>query len=361
MAKKPFKGYVLVENGAISGLGRGKYTGRCERIKGNTISPGFVNAHVHTGMFYFKGRGSGLPFNEWLEKIIFPLEKKITKRQVYLGALRACRAMIDSGTTSFCNINPWYKPVVRAVKKTGMRAKLALSLKDLGTPYRPKVSENVALVRKYCSGRIMGMFGLANEKECSAELIARVAGLAEKYESGIHVHIAESPLGEQLIERKYGKTSIQYLDSLGALNEKTIAVHCVNISDRDVSMLRRAGASVVHCPTTNLLVHVGVSPVRKLLAGGVGVNLGTDEPVANPTMDVRREAVMAKKLHRLPTERIFRMLTDGRLFGNEVGEIAVGKRADLIVSDARSLEELVFGRAETIATIADGEVLKHAD
>lgn len=358
MARKPFNGYVLVENGEISGLGRGKYTGRGERIKGNLISPGFVNAHVHTGMFYFRGKGSGLPFNEWLEKIIFPLEKKITRRQIYLGALRACKSMIDSGTTSFCNINPWYKPVVRAVRKTGMRAKLALSLKDQGTPYKPPVGENVSLVKRYRSGRIEGMFGLANEKECSAELIARVAALAEKYDSGIHVHIAESPLGEQMIERKYGKTSIQYFNSLGALNEKTIAVHCVNISDRDVSVLRRSGASVVHCPTTNLLVHVGISPVRKLLAGGVGVNLGTDEPVANPTMDVRREAVMAKKLHRLPTERIFRMLTDGRLFGSAVGEIAVGKSADLVVSDARSLEELVFGRAETMATIVDGNILK---
>jgi 5-methylthioadenosine/S-adenosylhomocysteine deaminase len=266
--------------------------------------------------------------------------------------------MIDSGTTSFCNINPWYKPVVRAVRKTGMRAKLALSLKDVGTPYKPKVSENAALVKRYRSGLVEGMFGLANEKECSTELIARVSELAKRYDSGIHVHVAESPLGEQMIERKYGKTSIQYMDSLGALNEKTIAVHCVNISDRDVSVLRRSGASVVHCPTTNLLVHVGISPVRRLLAGGVGVNLGTDEPVANPTMDVRREAVMAKKLHHLPTETIFKMLTDGRLFGSAVGEIAVGKRADLVVSEARSLEELVFGRAETTATMVDGNILK---
>lgn len=94
-----------------------------------------------------------------------------------------------------------------------------------------------------------------------------------------------------------GKTPVAYLEDLGALELRPLLAHAIQVSDGDIRKIKTSGASVVHCPRSNLRLRCGRMPLEKYLEYGVPVYLGTDSLSSSPSLDVFDELEVAAALH----------------------------------------------------------------
>ncbi len=136
-----------------------------------------------------------------------------------------------------------------------------------------------------------------------------------------------------------------YLDSLGVLDKHVIAAHCVALTGRDITIMKRRKVKASHNPISNLKLASGISPVPRMLRKGVTVSLGTDSPCSNNTADMfetmKVTALLHKGVNNIPTltpaKEVLAMATiegaKALSWENEIGSIEVGKKADLTIID----------------------------
>jgi 5-methylthioadenosine/S-adenosylhomocysteine deaminase len=138
----------------------------------------------------------------------------------------------------------------------------------------------------------------------------------------------------------------EMLNSLGFFNGRTVAAHCIWLSDHDMTILKAHNVGVAHNPSSNMMLASGAAPVPELLKRGIAVGLGTDGPAgSNNDFDLMEEMDLAAKLQKLvrndpqalSAKQSFEMATIGgaRVLGmeKEIGSLETGKRADLISID----------------------------
>jgi cytosine/adenosine deaminase-related metal-dependent hydrolase len=107
----------------------------------------------------------------------------------------------------------------------------------------------------------------------SAETLAACVSLANEFDVGIHVHVAEDAADQRDAEARFGRRVIERLADAGALTERSLLAHCVHVDDREIDLIRDSGAWVAHNPRSNMNNRVGRAPVARL---GERVALGTD-------------------------------------------------------------------------------------
>src|SRR5581483_9561412 len=133
----------------------------------------------------------------------------------------------------------------------------------------------------------------------SPAMITAAAAFAREFECAMHVHVAEAAYeGERTVEQ-FGATPIALLEKLNALDENTVAIHAIHISDEEKDAIARAGARVIHNPMTNQYLGDGICDVEGLLSRGVTIGLGTDADVKPSLIDEMREASLLQKIARL--------------------------------------------------------------
>jgi 5-methylthioadenosine/S-adenosylhomocysteine deaminase len=127
------------------------------------------------------------------------------------------------------------------------------------------------------------------------------------------------------------------------LNERVSAAHCVQVDDEEISLLALHGVAVAHCPRSNAILGCGIAPLRRLLAAGVRVGIGTDSPASTPSIDMFEELRTAMYVARArerrgdalcaPEALELATLGGARALGleDELGSLTPGKRADLAV------------------------------
>src|SRR5918992_3261875 len=86
---------------------------------GLALIPGLVNAHTHAAMTLFRGYADDLPLMEWLQKHIWPAERRLEADDVYWGTRLACLEMIRTGTVRFWDMYWKQAATARAVKDAG--------------------------------------------------------------------------------------------------------------------------------------------------------------------------------------------------------------------------------------------------
>jgi 5-methylthioadenosine/S-adenosylhomocysteine deaminase len=194
------------------------------------------------------------------------------------------------------------------------------------------------------NGRITTMLGPHAPYTCSPAYLEKVMALAEKYQVGIHIHVAETSGEFNDIKQQYGKTPVGHLNSLGLFDYPTLAAHCVHLTDEDINILHEKGVAVAHNPESNMKLASGVAPVVKLLNKGVTVALGTDGASSNNNLDMLEEMRSAALLHKAtgdPTViysyQALEMATKNgaKALGLEdkIGMLKPGMMADLILFD----------------------------
>jgi 5-methylthioadenosine/S-adenosylhomocysteine deaminase len=349
---------------------------------GRAVLPGLVNAHTHECLP--RGFHEDLPLMEWLETSTLPAERALTPDQMEAAARLNQAEMIRSGTTTFAEIFRHQDVAADVARETGMRA--IVSSQAIDDPYEIETVEaNRKVFEQYhgaADGRIQVWFGVHAPYTCHEETMVRAAELADRYDTRLHTHLAETESEVDQIDAEHGLTPVEYLDELGLLTERLHAAHCVHLTDEDVRLLADRGVSVAYNPVSNMKLADGVAPVLDLLAADVPVGLATDSNLSNNNLDMFEEMRIGSYVQKLHTEDpaamsyelLLELATEGaaRSLGLEsVGRLAPGWKADIITvsldaphlrpvfPEQNLLANLVYAGngADVVDTIVDGAVL----
>ena len=233
------------------------------------------------------------------------------------------------------------------------------------------------------SGKVRVLLSPANVQWNSDEFLLRCKEQAARHQTGIHMHLVESPYQKDYGIRNWGKTPVEHLQDLEFLGPEVSFAHAVWLTEGDIELLADAGATVCHNASSNLRLKNGIAPVNPMLAAGVNVAMGTDSTAINDDDDLLQEMRLVSKLHRQPgleapaitVDSVLAMATANAAaptgFAGEIGVLEPGRRADMVLIRLDVLEdpyldpdlpaaELVLGRArsqDVSAVIVDGEVV----
>ena len=354
------EGDVLVRGARIAAVGQDLGPADVTvDARGCAVLPGFVQTHVHLCQTLFRGAADDLSLIDWLKKRVWPMEAAHTAASTRASARLGVAEMVRGGTTCALTMETvrHTEEVFRVVEEAGFRATVGKCMMDKGgdapAPLREatedSVGESIALFEKWhgrAGGRVRFCFAPRFAVSCTEELLRRVATLARERDVLVHTHASENRDEIEIVERETGMRNVVYLDSLGLGGPGVVLAHCVHVNEQEVGLLAAKGTHVAHCPSSNMKLASGVSPVAEMLARGVSVSLGADGAPCNNRLDMfteMRAASLLQKVVRgpeaLPARRVLRMATvDGARalgLGDEIGSLEAGKRADLTVVDLR--------------------------
>ncbi|MGI9597548.1 MAG: amidohydrolase family protein, partial [Acidimicrobiales bacterium] len=134
--------------------------------------------------------------------------------------------------------------------------------------------------------------------DLSPDQCGEIARHAARRGALFHIHLEETEAERELVRQRYGKTATQALADAGVLEARVLAAHGVWLDATDQRILAEAGASVAHCPQSNLKLGSGIAPVADLLRAGVGVGVATDGAASNDDLDLWEELKLAPLLAR---------------------------------------------------------------
>ncbi len=326
------------------------------KLDDHVLMPGFVNTHTHAAMTLLRGYADDLPLMRWLSDHIWPAESEfVSAKFVHDGTLLACAEMLRGGTTCFNDMYFFPLHAGQAAIKAGIRAVLGITVIEFPNNYAADPQD---YLRKGLEARdLLNSEPLINftmsphsPYTVSDKTFEQISVLANQLHLPIHVHIHETKTEIEDSLKQYGKRPIARFDTLGLLSPSLVGVHAVHIDDVEISLMANQGSSVVHCPSSNLKLASGFSPIGKLLRKNINVAIGTDGAASNNRLDMLAEtrlaALMAKAVdglaETLPAHQALHMATlaGARALGldDQIGSIEKGKLADLIAIDLSQIE-----------------------
>ena len=347
---------ILIEGDKIIDISEGINEKNAEIIDGSDffVTPGFINAHFHPSQQLNRALGIGLSHDEQMD-LLHATDNIKKKEDKYWMSFIAILESLKSGTTCFQSVGSEIDSQVPVFDKMGVRAVCVLVPKDIlaeskKEKIRAKVWDTEERIekaeesyKKYNSDLLKVHFGVVNVRYASDNLIKGMLGLAEKYNTGFHMHASEGNIYVNKVKERTGNRPIEHLHKKGFLNNRFSLAHMTKLNKKETDYLSKAGASVVHCPRANSYVAVGVCPVKELLDSGVNVCLGSDAAINNNSNEVRGEARSAfdkisdkyEKADLIDYKTLFKMLTingaKAIMLEKEIGSIEKGKRADLVL------------------------------
>jgi cytosine/adenosine deaminase-related metal-dependent hydrolase len=246
-----------------------------------------------------------------------------------------------------------------------------------GFPGRRTTEETLAanerLVKRWhktAGDRVRVAYGLRLEPNVSDELFQGVKACADRDQTLVQFHCLLPGLVDAVKER-VGMSTVQWMAALGALGPNWLLAHMAEASGSDVVIVKMHDARVAHDPTP---AAASKGKVAELLARGVTVGLGCDSMAAGDGLDMfQAMRQVATVVEDRPGKALEMATIDGaRALGwdAEIGSLEPGKRADVIVVDARrasgapvhdfsTAAGLACARegADVETTIVDGRVL----
>jgi len=392
---------LYIADGKIGDMGptkelRQRYPG-CHSIlnaRGKVVLPGFICAHHH--LYSTMARGFAPPgdpaytFQQILERLWWKLDRALSMDDVRLSAQLALAECIRNGTTTI--IDHHASPSCRdgsldtiadAVLQAGIRACLCYEVSD-----RNEKGAGVAENRRFLERlrqrpaaqreRLSGMVGIHASFTVSDATLARCRDLGQELGAGYHIHVAEGSEDPEHCLAQFNMRTVQRLVDRGICGEQSLFVHCINIDDEELALLRDSGTAVVHNPESNMNNAVGVAPVLNMLEQGILVGLGTD----GMSSDMLAQMRCAYLVHRLSNldPRVGFLEAPRMLLQNNaaiaarhlpelgLGVLTVGAAADIAILDYvpptpmtadNFLGHLIFGMVDATVdtTIVGGKVL----
>ena len=356
--------------------------------------PGFVQTHLHLCQTLFRGLADDRDLLHWLRERIFPLEAAHEARSLRASARLGLWELTRSGTTAFMDMGTVRHTDVlaREIESSGLRAFFGKALMDVN-PSCPALAEPAAGAMREAAERARTFHGSAEGRlryaftprfvlSCTDGLLREsFEAMAEFGHSRWHTHASESPGEVQEVRARCGCGNIEHLDRLGTLSSSSCLAHCVHVGPAEWDILKRSGAHVLHCPSSNLKLASGVADVARMRGEGISVSFGCDGAACNNALDMFTEMRLAALLQKprhgpeaLPALEALELATRGgaRALGweDEIGSLEPGKSADIVFVDLNrawnpvspgTLEEyagavVYSGRPENVhAVLASGE------
>ncbi len=387
------------------------------------LLPGFVNAHHHVGLTPLQLGSPDMPLELWWIT-------RMVCRSVdpYLDTLYGAFDMIASGITTVQHIHGWVpgtqdqvagasRAVLRAYDEVGMRASYCYAVREQNRLVYHDDAAFVATLPAALRGPMQAWFdrfqmGLDDTMDLFATLHAEQAGrgrarvqlapanlhwcsdnalevlgeASRRHGVRLHMHLLETAYQREYARRRTGGTAVAHLERLGLLGPALTLGHGTWLSEPEIERLAATGTCVCHNCSSNMRLRSGLAPLNRLHAAGVRTAIGLDEAGLNDDRDMLTEMRLVLRAHRGPgmdeadvpgVAQVFGMATLGGAattdFAGSIGEIAVGKAADLVLMDwdalshpfldpATGVPEAVVqrGRREAVrSVVCDGRLILH--
>ncbi|MBR5754335.1 MAG: amidohydrolase [Erysipelotrichaceae bacterium] len=349
------------------------------------LMPGLVNSHTHTPMVFLRGIADGLPLDKWLNERVFPIEAKLTAEQIRVSSYYAILELLAGGVTSFTDMYFFPEETAQAVKDSGIKAninKYILCFDDNQTIEESMIPASLDFYNKYhntCDGRLKVDFSIHAEYTNKPHIVKEYSRLCKENGAIMHIHLSESKSEVEGCIERYHKTPVEWFEELGTFDSPTCAAHVVWPSDSDLDILKKHGVSVVHNPSSNLMIGSGICPLRKILDKGINVGLGTDGTASNNNLNMFEEMHLAAIVHNgvnhdatnIQSHEVVDMATvnGAKLQGRfDTGVLKEGNLADIIAIDMSAvhlypvfdylsiLTKSVQG-SDVCMTMVDGKIL----
>lgn len=346
-----FGGHVVLVGNRIDAVGEGPFTGpvppTAQRIDaaGKIVMPGLVDLHYHTAVG--KGLYDHVALLESLEGFWYPSIRALDADLAYDFALHGYADSLLAGVTTVNDMYRRLPDLARAAEAAGIRAVLSndIALPEHRLDSLADAEEAFATCHGSAGGRIEVFVGIEWLPLASPDLLREAAELAARLDTGIHVHLNESLDEVETVRRKFGRRPTELAYEAGLLGPKTVAAHCVWLSDHEIDLMLRTGTSISYNPISNAKLGNGIARVPEMLAAGINVGLGHDAAESSNTHDlfeIMKFASLVQRADRadsmlIPAEQVLRMATQngGRALGHASGRLSPGQLADVIIVDAQ--------------------------
>lgn len=361
---------MAITNGLISGVGHGGSEPAAKTIIDATdclVTPGLVNTHHH--MYQNLTRAypamTSAPLFGWLQTL-YPLWSTLDEESAFVSAWVALAELALSGCTTTSDhlyVHPkgagdLLSAEIAAAVELGIRfqptrGSMSLSQKDGGLPPDSVVQDHDLILAESQRAverhhdRSHGAMVRVALAPCSPfsvtkQLMIESAHLAEQLDVRLHTHFAENVEDDAFSLATFGCRPTEYLEEVGWCTDRAWVAHCVMPNPDEVQRLGRAHIGVAHCPSSNLILSSGVSPVVDLRAAGVHVGLGVDGSSSADSASLwleARQAMLLAKLRSGAAASNARMALEIATRGGagclgrvgEIGEISIGAVGDLAV------------------------------
>jgi cytosine/adenosine deaminase-related metal-dependent hydrolase len=329
---------------------------RLLRLKNAVLLPGLVNTHTHLELPPLLDTIRAKSFPDWVLNLI-KTKKELNTQDYTVAVKKNIRTLIQTGTTTVAEIcTHGISPVF--LKQSGLRSVIYLEIISMnnqrGLSLHP-ISGLLSPIPRRSSLIKRGLSPHAPHTVSTATL-QQIIKFSSTKDIPLCMHVAESKDELQLLQGKMSgfeklyqiagwdlswapraHSSIEYLNRIGMLSPRFLAVHAVQVTNEDIALIQKRHVPVAHCPRSNKETAVGRMPLHKFLKFGITVGLGTDSLASSPSLSMWDEMRMVYNLHRkygITAEVIFSLATAGGAkalgLNKEIGTLEPGKKADII-------------------------------
>jgi len=333
----------------------------------DAILPGFINTHTHTAMTLFRGVADDAPLDTWLHKEIIPLEQQLIDADfVICGTQLGALEMMRNGITTAVDMYWHESAAAHSFAQLGMRAVTGptiCTLEDLDTGIR--------FVEQWKQHPLITpALAPPSLPPLSEALLKKIPQAAQRHDVQLLTHIAETTSDVASVRRTYQCSPFQLLEKYGWTDIPLTAAHAVHVTDEDITLIKKYHIGVAHCPTSNMKLASGIAPVAKMLREYIKVGLGTDGAASNNALNMLEELKLAILLQRVATTDAHALhamdalhmatkMGAQAIHKQDIGSLAVGKKADIISIRLNSLHQLPsFDAVSTLAYATQAQDVK---
>lgn len=355
-------GSIVVADGRIVDLGQRHdivhiYSHSPETFYSCVLMPGLVNAHMHLELSHLQPSLCLQPeenFTDWIDALI---ERRAAEKnypeKIVAGLTTALQDQYRRGVVLLGDIGNDYFDELHG-RGGELQPHVVRMIEYLG-PNR--VACRTALANLESLDERIGATGHA-PYSTAPELLVEIKKRCNRLGHVFSIHTAESADEGEFLRSGTGcfqdflnkrnswdglfaifasgfPGTVDYFDHLGILDDKTLLVHCVHVSDQELRLIKERGSALCLCPGSNQFLGVGTAPVEQMVALGLLPALGTDSPASNEAIDIWREMTILGTYHTgLECATVLAMATLGGAralgYGADFGSLTVGKRAEFL-------------------------------
>lgn len=316
------------------------------------IMPGMINTHNHLPMIAFRGLGEEGIKNR-LFAYFFPLEgEKLNRDLIYKATIHGSIDMALSGVTTYADMYYHMDEMAKATKDVGIRGVLGetvikFPVVDAKTPYGG-IEYAINFIEEYKNDDlIIPAFGPHAPYTVSKEKMQEIENLSKQYNVPIMIHVGEFDDEDKRLNLK-NKSVIEYMDSIGVLNNRVLLAHAIHLNEKDLDIIKKRETSIAYNPMANAKGATGIARAYEMLNKNIKVGLGTDGPMSSNQVDLFRTLSYASSMQRLKyndrtimtPDVVVKMATIGGAqalnLDKKIGSIEPGKLADIVIIETKS-------------------------
>jgi cytosine/adenosine deaminase-related metal-dependent hydrolase len=376
-------GDVAIRHGLIEAVGTvpAEPGDQVLRVDGDIVTAGLVNTHHHLYQWATRGRAVDCNLFGWLTEL-YPVWARLGPDDVHAAAVVGLAELALSGCTTAADHHylvprgddSVFDRLADAARSVGLRLHLARGSMDLGEsagglPPDSVVEDTEAILasteavhgRLHDGERIVVTVAPCSPFTVTERLMTESAALARRLGLRLHTHLAETLDEEKDTLDRFGLRPVELMQRFGWIADDVWVAHGIHFDDAEVRLLGATGTGVAHCPSSNARLGAGMCRVSDLLAAGAPVGLGVDGVASNEAGGLFTEIRQALFTSRLRTGQpdslgvgaALELATTGgaRCLGrDDIGALAVGKRADLAIWPGDDVADI----ADPVAALALG-------